>query len=61
MHTRFRTDLHALKGSTFIYAWWFFLGSPIVPDKTFWSIFQVYFVLNALINIQFTKKEFADK
>ena len=41
MYTRGRTDLHASRGSTFIYAWWFFLSSSIVADGSYWHIFQV--------------------
>jgi hypothetical protein len=41
MYTRGRDDLHATKGSTFVYAWWFFLSSYLIPDKTYWHIFQV--------------------
>ena len=41
MYTRGRTDLAARHGSTFIYAWWVFLSSEIVPDGSYWHIFQV--------------------
>jgi|688.fasta_scaffold651514_1 hypothetical protein len=41
MYTRNRGDLHATRGSTFIYAWWFFLSSTVVADTSYWHIFQV--------------------
>ena len=41
MYTRSRTDLHATKGTTFIYAWWFDLSSQIIADTSYWHIFQV--------------------
>ena len=42
--TKSRGDLHASEGSTFIYAWWFFLSSSIVTDTSFWHIFQVHYI-----------------
>ena len=41
MHTGHKEELRATHGSTFIYAWWFFLSSYIVPATSFWLIFQV--------------------
>jgi hypothetical protein len=41
MYTKNRGDLHATHGSTFVYAWWFFLSSAIVADTSYWHIFQV--------------------
>ena len=41
MYTGKRTDLHAAKGTTSIFAWWFFISSSIVTGPRFWHIFQV--------------------
>ena len=45
MHAKGRSDLYATHGSTFVYAWWFFLSSSIVADTSYWHIFQVWAVL----------------
>ncbi len=41
MWTNHRADLHALEGSTTIYAWWFRLRTNIVAGPDFFHIFQV--------------------
>ena len=41
MWTNHRADLHALEGSTTIYAWWFKLSTDIVAGDGFFHIFQV--------------------
>jgi hypothetical protein len=46
MWTNHRADLHALEGSTTIYAWWFRLRSNIVAGDGFFHIFQVEKIMN---------------
>ena len=36
-----KTEMRALRGETFAYAWWFFLSSYVVPSNNFFHIFQV--------------------
>jgi hypothetical protein len=43
-------SLHSSKGSTFIYAWWFFLSNDIVPATTFWHIFETLAVDKKIFN-----------